>query len=270
MPQTAEPDLPRFSIRGIDIAAIDISRARDFLRTLIARKPGAYLTVTGAHGIVESAYDTAVMRAHQEAAAAFPDGMPLVWLGRLIGFRSMSRVYGPDLMTAVFSVKELRQLGHFFYGGSPTAISKLRERLVLRFGDFNMVGMHCPPMLPVGFVEEEETIRRIRQLAPEFIWVGLSTPKQEVWLNMHMPRIGRGLGIGVGAAFDLLSGSVRQAPYWVQHSGFEWLFRLMMEPRRLARRYLFVIPIFAAFWIEALFMEWRKVPGLTGRHKTIQ
>jgi N-acetylglucosaminyldiphosphoundecaprenol N-acetyl-beta-D-mannosaminyltransferase len=207
--------------------------------------------VTGAHGIVESVYDAKVREAHQHAFVAVPDGMPLVWLGRLVGVETVARVYGPELMEWVFSNSECRALRHFFYGGSPAVVEQLTNALAARFGAFNLVGTHCPPLQPAGFREDEEVIARIRDVAPQVVWVGLSTPKQEIWMSMHMPRIGCGVGIGVGAAFDLLAGAKRRAPHFVQRLGLEWLFRLATEPRRLFRRYAFIVPRFSWFLLEA-------------------
>src|SRR5262249_39682405 len=98
-------------------------------------------------------------------------------------------------------------------------------------------------------------ISRIRDLRPHIIWIGLSTPKQEIWLLDHMQKIGTGVGIGVGAAFDLLSGTTQQAPRWIQRSGLEWLFRLAVEPRRLFRRYLFIVPHFLYYMAETFVVH---------------
>jgi N-acetylglucosaminyldiphosphoundecaprenol N-acetyl-beta-D-mannosaminyltransferase len=250
-------DFKRFRVRGIDVAAIDIASATDLIAKLATDAHGAYVTVTGAHGIVESVYSERVRDAHELAALVVPDGMPLVWLGRLLGFKSIGRVYGPDLMESVFSRSELRELRHFFYGSTPAVIDRLTSTIRSRFGEFHLVGTYSPPVQPVGFIESEGVISRIRQLKPNVVWVGLSTPKQEIWLFNHMPRIGSGVGIGVGAAFDLLSGTTRQAPRWIQRSGFEWLYRLAVEPRRLFRRYLFIVPRFLYYMAEtAIVRRW--------------
>ena len=254
----SKTDVAKFKIRGIEVAAIDLFGARNLIGKLATASHGNYVTVTGAHGIVESVYSREVLDAHRDAWLIVPDGMPLVWLGRLLGFKSIGRVYGPDLMECVFSNPDYRELRHFFYGSSPSVISSLRDALVRRFGEFNMVGMHCPAMEPLGFIEDEAVLTRIRDLKPHIVWVGLSTPKQEVWMHMHMPKIGVGVAIGVGAAFDLLAGKTRQAPRWIQRSGFEWLFRLAMEPRRLFRRYFFVIPKFLFFFVETVARQGRK------------
>src|SRR5262249_4130114 len=243
---------PTFSVEGINIAAIDVSRAADLILHLATSAKGEYVTVTGAHGIVVSACDEKIHAAHQQASMVVPDGMPLVWLGRLLGFDSVGRVYGPELMETVFSKPECRKLRHLFYGGDPSLVSRLREVLVARFGEFNIVGVHCPPMRPLGFAEDQEIIERIRQMRPQVVWVGLSTPKQELWLHMHMQQIGTGVGVGVGAAFDLLSGRITQAPRWIQRSGLEWLFRTIVEPRRLLGRYCFVVPRFLWFFLRTL------------------
>jgi N-acetylglucosaminyldiphosphoundecaprenol N-acetyl-beta-D-mannosaminyltransferase len=255
-------DVPSFSIRGVSIAAIDLPRASQLISARATASHGDYVTVTGAHGVVESSDDDLVRRAHQEAFLAVPDGMPLVWLGRQLGFRTMGRVYGPELMECIFSRPECRELRHFFYGGRPEVVSKLIGSLSTRFGPINVVGTYSPPMNPLGFREDEAIVRRIRDSRPQFIWVGLSSPKQEVWLHMHMPKIGTGVGIGVGAAFDFLSGTTRQAPRWVQRSGLEWVFRVATEPRRLFWRYFFVVPRFSFMFLETLWSRRSKRAGL--------
>jgi N-acetylglucosaminyldiphosphoundecaprenol N-acetyl-beta-D-mannosaminyltransferase len=241
-----------FEIKGVPVAAVSLPFACDFIASRASNACGAYVTVTGAHGIVESAYDERVREAHRQALIVVPDGMPLVWLGKLLGFGSMTRVYGPDLMTCVFENEQRRRLRHFFYGANPSVIRKFSEVLRQRFGEFNLVGTYSPPMQPLGYEESDEIIAQMRDVKPDLIWVALSTPKQELWMQMHMPRIGSGIAIGVGAAFALLSGATTQAPRWVQRSGLEWLFRLAIEPKRLYRRYFFVVPTYLRFFVVAV------------------
>lgn len=115
--------------------------------------------------------------------------MPLVWLGRLLGFRSMGRVCGTDLMQTIFANRDYRTLKHFFYGLSPSVIAHLKKVLVTRFGQFNDVGSYCPPLRPLGFAEDEDVLSRIRKTKPHFVWVGLSTPKQEVCCGCTCPKL---------------------------------------------------------------------------------
>ena len=170
---------PMFDVKGIPVAAVDLDFAGNFLAQYATKATGQYVT-TGAHGIVESAYNTRIRAAHQTAFMVVPDGMPLVWLGKSLGFKSMIRVYGPDLMQFIFANEKHRALRHFFYGANPSVIAKLSQSLRARFGEFNLVGSCSPPMKPLGFSEEEDVLARIRELRPHFIWVGLSTPKQEL------------------------------------------------------------------------------------------
>ena len=141
----------RFRVRGTSVAAIDLERACDLIGQLATAGQGSYVTVTGAHGIVESVYSDRVREAHQQATMVVPDGMPLVWLGRLLGFNSIGRVYGPDLMASVFARKELRQLKHYFYGSTPAIVDRLTTTLRSQFGEFTLVGAYSPPIRPVGF-----------------------------------------------------------------------------------------------------------------------
>lgn len=260
---------PTFDIKGVPVAAVDLAFAGNLLGRCAARAHGEYVTVTGAHGIVESACDERIRMAHQSAYIVVPDGMPLVWLGRLLGFGLMGRVRGADLMEFIFANEQYRRLKHFFYGASPSGIAKLCEVLQLRFGEFNLVGTYSPPMVPLGFVERDDLIAQIRDLKPDVVWVSLSTPKQEIWMQMHMPMIGSGIAIGVGAAFELVSGTVIQAPRWVQRAGLEWLFRLLLEPKRLFKRYLFIIPRFLCFMVEAWVKHWSEMWRRVNLHKPI-
>src|SRR5690242_7369548 len=128
-------EVERFRVRGIDVAAIDIASTTDLLGRLAAHAQGLYVTVTGAHGIVESVYSEQVRQAHDQAALVLPDGMPLVWLGRRLGFKRIGRVYGPDLMESIFSRNEFRALRHYFYGSTPAVINRLASIIRARFGE---------------------------------------------------------------------------------------------------------------------------------------
>jgi N-acetylglucosaminyldiphosphoundecaprenol N-acetyl-beta-D-mannosaminyltransferase len=173
-----------------------------------------------------------------------PDGMPIVWLGRQAGHSQTGRVYGPDLLMAVAGATQGTELTHFFYGAGPGTAPLLAQKLLERFPTLKVAGTYSPPFRPLNSTEEEELARHLDTLRPHFFWVGLSTPKQERFMAETASKFPVGLSLGVGAAFDFLSGRVRQAPLWLQRSGFEWLWRLAHEPRRLGPRYLKNNPMF--------------------------
>lgn len=159
--------------------------------------------------------------------------------------RNVERVYGPDLMLAVCDAGRAVGLRHYLYGGVPGVAAELRAKLTARFAGLEIVGTFTPPFRPLDATELATLRADVARTRPDVIWVGLSSPKQEKFMAAHWRDLDAAVLIGVGAAFDFHSGRVRQAPRWIQRSGFEWLFRLCTEPRRLGRRYLTTTPLFA-------------------------
>jgi N-acetylglucosaminyldiphosphoundecaprenol N-acetyl-beta-D-mannosaminyltransferase len=171
-----------------------------------------------------------------EADLVVPDGMPLVWLGRKNGFKIKRRVYGPELMET-FCRETGSKYRHFFYGGAPGVPEQLAKVMEERH-KIRIAGCWSPPYRALTDAEEVQLKERIASAAPDVLWVGLSTPKQERWMHAHRGAIPVPLMMGVGAAFDFHTGRVKQAPKWMRENGLEWLFRLIQEPKRLWRRYL--------------------------------
>jgi N-acetylglucosaminyldiphosphoundecaprenol N-acetyl-beta-D-mannosaminyltransferase len=210
----------------------------------VAEGVKGYATLTGVHGLMEARRDPAVGRAYNEADLSLPDGMPLVWLLWQAGFDKADRVYGPDLMLALFEHSVDRGYRHYLYGSSPRVLAVLEERLRQRFPGVQIVGSHSPPMRPAGALEDPAVLDEINAVRPDILWVGLGAPKQDLWMARHRPLLNAAALFGVGAAFDFHAGLLRQAPRWIQRAGLEWAFRMAMEPKRLAKRYLFNIPPF--------------------------
>jgi N-acetylglucosaminyldiphosphoundecaprenol N-acetyl-beta-D-mannosaminyltransferase len=235
---------PRTNVLGVGVSAIDLETALSEIADWIERKEPNYVCVTGVHGVMESHRDEGLRRIHNRAGLVTPDGMPLVWLSRLAGNRQVQRVYGPDLMLAVCESGVAKGYRHFFYGSRPSTLELLTTRLSERFPGLEIVGALSPPFRELTPEEEEEIGSTLRSAEADIVWVGLSTPKQERWMSAHVGRVGSAVLIGVGAAFDFHSGVKLQAPRWMQRSGFEWLFRMATEPRRLAGRYLVNNPRF--------------------------
>ena len=249
---------PCVNVLGIPIAATDLAGAADRIEAWIRDGPRTYVTVTGVHGVMESRDDPALAAIHRSAGMCVPDGMPMVWVGKLYGHRKMGRVYGPDLMLEICRRSVDKGYAHYFYGARRGVAERLRECLETRYPGLRVVGTGTPPFRPLTASEEEALRREIQARAPDVLWVGLSTPKQERWMAAHVGRLNVKVMIGVGAAFDMHAGLLRQAPRWMQRAGLEWFFRLCMEPRRLWRRYLRHNPRFIVRILIQLF-------GLRGR-----
>jgi N-acetylglucosaminyldiphosphoundecaprenol N-acetyl-beta-D-mannosaminyltransferase len=236
--------IPCANILGVGVSAINMEMALYTIEDWIERREAHYVCVTGVHGVMESQRDVELRRIHNAAGLVTPDGMPLVWLSRLMGLDHVERVYGPDLMLAVCERSVRRGYCHFFYGGAPGVPEKLVDSLQCRFPGLQVAGIDSPPFRSLTPTEDQAAVERMNAARPDIIWVGLSTPKQEHWMAAHVGRLKAPVLVGVGAAFDFHAGLKRQAPRWMQKSGLEWLFRLTMEPWRLWRRYLINNPWF--------------------------
>jgi N-acetylglucosaminyldiphosphoundecaprenol N-acetyl-beta-D-mannosaminyltransferase len=232
-------------VLGVRISVIDQERAREILFNAIHTGRRAYVTVTGVHGVMEAQDDLGFRAILNNSLLTTPDGMPMVWMGKLQGERGIARVYGPDLMLNLCEHSRAENFSHFFYGGTPGVADDLARKLRILFPGLNIAGTFTPPFRPLGAEELSDLQRRVRLSRPDFFWVGLSTPKQERFMATYLELLPEvKIMIGIGAAFDLLTGRVRQAPGWMQRCGLEWFYRLIQEPRRLGRRYLVNNPRF--------------------------
>jgi N-acetylglucosaminyldiphosphoundecaprenol N-acetyl-beta-D-mannosaminyltransferase len=190
------------------------------------------------HGVTEAQHDAQFKNVLNEADLVVPDGMPLVWCARIRGYPLRRRVYGPELMLTFCQETVAKGYRHFLYGGDTGVPERLAASLLRSCPGLCIAGIFSPPFRPPTAEEDAEIVEMIRRAAPDVLWVGLSTPKQEKWMRDHRDRLGVPVLVGVGAAFDILSGGKRQAPAWMREHGLEWFFRLLQEPRRLWRRYL--------------------------------
>jgi N-acetylglucosaminyldiphosphoundecaprenol N-acetyl-beta-D-mannosaminyltransferase len=236
----------RVDVLGVGISAIDAAMAVAEIERWIEEGERHYVCVTGVHGVMESQRDESLKEIHNRSGLTTPDGMPMVWAGRRAGASWMERVYGPDLMLALCEKGVERGWTHFLYGGADGVPELLAERLCARFPGLKVAGAYSPPFRPLSPAEEDEVVSMIEAVSPTFVWVGLSTPKQERWMAAFRPRLSTPAILGVGAAFDMHAGRLPQAPPWMQRAGLEWLYRLIKEPRRLWRRYLRNNPAFVA------------------------
>jgi N-acetylglucosaminyldiphosphoundecaprenol N-acetyl-beta-D-mannosaminyltransferase len=228
---------PSFKVLGVRVDAVQIPDVIARVEGWIAeRGPSRYVAVTGMHGITESRHNPRFRSILDAASLVVADGMPLVWLGRWHGFPLKRRVYGPELTETFCSVTG-DKYRHFFYGGAPGVADDLAQTLQKRHG-IRVAGTYCPPFRPLTEDEDRELVKLIEAANADIVWVGLSTPKQETWMYEHRDKLTVPAMFGIGAAFDLNTGRLKQAPPWMRENGLEWLFRLVAEPKRLWRRYI--------------------------------
>lgn len=204
-----------------------------------------------ANGVVQRLRNPDVAAAEARATHVFPDGIPMCWLAEFCGFAT-ERLYGPDLMRAVCQAcsDSASSLRHAVAGGAPGVAEQLAESMREDYPGIEVVPVALP-MIEHPSEVDTALVEQINHLAPDILWVGLGCPKQDLWMAAYREHLTVPVMVGNGAAFNFLSGNIKQAPKWIRHSGFEWLFRSFTEPR-VGKRNLLIVPYFfaaALFWI---------------------
>lgn len=219
------------------------------------RNHAHYIIQTNVSTVVNARNNAAYLQTLGLASLSVPDGMPLVWLLRLKGHKIKDRVYGPDLMLLLCEEAARKGWRCFLYGGKPGVPEQLREVLQSRFPGIQIVGTYSPPFKELSAQEDAEICALINATKPDIVWVGLGSPKQDIWMYEHRDKVDAAVLHGVGAAFDFLTGQVKQAPRWMMKAGLEWLFRLFQEPRRLWRRYTITNAKFIYYLLRNTFRK---------------
>ncbi len=209
------------------------------------RRESRYVCVANVHMVMEAHDDPRFREVVNSADFVTSDGMPLVWALRAKGCKGAERVYGPDLTPAVCAAAAAAEIPVGFFGGTPEAREAMVARLTRSFPSLRVAYSHSPPFRAPSLTEEDAIVEEINASGAAILFVGLGCPKQERWMARHRDRLSC-VSVGVGAAFDFIGGRKRKAPAFLQRIGLEWLFRLLSEPRRLWKRYLYHNPRFVA------------------------
>ncbi len=236
---------PRFPVLVARISAVRPARVVDRVLAMVTARERGYMNVCTVHTILECADSPIMTRIVNGSTMAVPDGMPLVWLGRrAFPDADVQRCYGPDLMLAVCEAGLAMGLRHCLYGGAPDVLALLEQNLKAKFPGLDVVERISPPFRDLTEAEKQQIVDRINAARPDVVWVGLGTPKQDLWMGEFRGKLEAPVLIAVGAAFNFHAGCLAQAPPWMQRTGLEWLYRLLREPHRLWRRYLLGNPRF--------------------------
>jgi N-acetylglucosaminyldiphosphoundecaprenol N-acetyl-beta-D-mannosaminyltransferase len=220
----------------IDAVTLDDAVARLFALALEQRPATVHLC--NAYTLSLAAHDDVYTHTLNKGDLNLPDGAPVAWVGRRLGFESLDRATrGPDLMAETIVRGQALRLRHYVYGATQETVDKLVAEIAVMAPDAIVVGAEAPPFRDLTADEADELAVRVRASEADIVWVGLGTPRQDRFVEQMRHRLGTTL-VPVGAAFDFIAGTKPVAPKWLQHTGFEWTFRLACEPRRLAKRYL--------------------------------
>jgi N-acetylglucosaminyldiphosphoundecaprenol N-acetyl-beta-D-mannosaminyltransferase len=210
-----------------------------------------YICVSPVHMVMESHDDPEFRAVVNGADMVTPDGVPIVWALRLLGVADATRVYGPSFTEKLCAQAAAEGVPVGFYGGAPAVLDVLVRTLKTRYPSLEVAYHHSPPFRSLSTDEEEAVVQEINDSGARILFVGLGCPKQERWMARHRGHINCVM-LGVGAAFDFIAGTKRQAPRFIQNMGMEWGFRLLSEPRRLGWRYLYHNPRYVAFFTRQL------------------
>jgi N-acetylglucosaminyldiphosphoundecaprenol N-acetyl-beta-D-mannosaminyltransferase len=226
-----------------------------------------YVCVAAVNNVMEAHGDARYMRVMNRADLVTPDGMPLVWGLRWLGVEGATRVYGPDLTPSILEAAEREGLAVGFYGGAPNVLEALVAETRRGWPDLEIAYAHSPPYRDLTTEEDGQVVQAIGESGAKILFVGLGCPRQETWMASHQGRLGAVM-VGVGAAFDFLAGTKKQAPRSMQRAGLEWLFRLATEPTRLWKRYLRQNPRFVLLFGAQLIRARIGRPAISQRKET--
>lgn len=228
---------PKYAnVLGVSIDAVDMGQALTMVSACLRQGRRGYVCFVDVHGILEALKSANVAETFAHAAMAMPDGTPTVWVGRAQGLRKMNYVTGPGMMNEIFRRGEFAGYSHYFYGGEPGVADDLGATLCRKYPWARIAGIYTPPFRELTCEEEEELVAEVNRLKPDIVWVGIGTPRQDLWMRRMLPRLETRMMFGVGAAFDFLAGRVRLCPEWMKRAGLHWLHRLAQDPRRLWKR----------------------------------
>jgi len=241
-------------ILGVPVQPTSYQAAIAQIMAWAEKNESRYVCAANVHMVMEAHDSPSFMDVVNHADLVTPDGMPLVWAMRRLGFPKQERVYGPDLAIQLIEAAAQNSVPIGFYGSTPNVLESLVNKFRKEYHSINIAYSFSPPFRPISSEEDAQIIHEIHASGARVLLVGLGCPKQEEWMAQHKDKI-KAVMIGVGAAFDFHAGMKSQAPAWMQKRGLEWLYRLIHEPRRLWKRYLYHNPRFIVLVLSQIFLK---------------
>lgn len=226
-------------IAGVKIHRISVKNAIKQIENFIANKGRHQVCITNVYSLVVMRKDEEFKKANNISGLVVADGMPLVWVSKLYGQPIPERVVGYDIFYELCKIADEKLYNFFFLGSTTEVLNNMCVNLKKQFPDLQIVGTCSPPYKETfSDMDNLEMIKKINEVKPDILWVGMAAPKQEKWIYHNLDKLNVKVAIGIGAVFDFVAGKVKRAPRWMQNIGLEWLFRLIQEPKRLWKRYL--------------------------------
>jgi N-acetylglucosaminyldiphosphoundecaprenol N-acetyl-beta-D-mannosaminyltransferase len=237
---------PIVHILGSRIHLVSVTRTVDIIERWIKLRDNRcrQVVVTGFHGLMEAHKSPGLRLILNRAELWVPDGIAPVWLARMHGHRNVVRTPGAEIMMEFLKRADEKRYSSYFYGDTEQTLATLCDTVTRNYPGHRIVGTYSPPFRPLTLDEESSIIAQINAAKPDILWVALGMPKQDIWIHDRIKRLNVPAAIGVGAAFAFVAGTVSRCPEWIGNAGFEWVYRFLMEPKKLWRRDLLDGPNF--------------------------
>lgn len=255
--------LTKMNMLGINLDCISYEEMYPIFDKWLVDKNGRShsFSLVNVNCCVSALFDKKIKRIYNSADIVGIDSMSFLMWARMFYKRNCDRIYAPDLMLEVSSKAKEKGYTYFLYGGYPGAADKMEEYLKERFDEVNIVGKYSPPFRPLTEEEDNQVIEMINAAKPDFLWIGLGSPKQDIWIQERLNKIKGSIIVPSGATFDFFSGRIKQAPKFIRDVGFEWLYRLFKDFRRLWKRYtIYNVVFLVAFTLQLLRIVKFEVP----------
>lgn len=238
-----KPPLKKVSVVNAPVTASPFDEQIKVILEWAGKHLSKVVCVANVHMVTEAYLNHDFSKILKSADLVTPDGMPLVWMMKLLGVRNQDRVAGLDILQAICKAAPSTNISLFFVGSETPILDQMRVRLNQEFPNLQIAGMEPLPFRPLTPAEDEALIQKINASGAGVVLVSLGCPKQERWMAEHKDKI-NAVMIGLGGAFPVYAGICKRAPRWVREMGMEWFYRLIQEPRRLWKRYSTTIPLF--------------------------
>ena len=237
----------RTHILGMPVDVVDMNEVLSTMEDWIVKGSACrFIALTNSHGIIEGRRRPFFKSILKSADLSLPDGRWTAWAAARKAGTETCQIRGADLLWAFCRLAERKGFSNFFYGDTEVTLAQCRRRLLAHFPGLKIAGCYSPPFRDLTPQEETRAMETINAARPDVVWVALGLPKQEQWIFDHRSMLCASVAVAAGAAIKFASGNVRSAPEWASRAGFEWLWRLIQEPRRVWRRALIYGPQFAA------------------------
>ena len=232
-------EIKKFDLLGVNYAALDYTKTVDIIINKAATNNSFGVSALAVHGLIEAYNNRQLNALVNTIDLVVPDGQPIKWaLNYFFSTELADRVYGPTLTWKVLQAANDKALAIYFFGSTEHTLNLFIQEIKNNFPNIAIAGFHIDRFREANADEDADDILKINASGAHLVLVGRGCPRQEIWVAEHLGKV-NAVMMAVGAAFDFHAKTVKQAPKWMQDNGLEWLFRLIQEPNRLWKRYLF-------------------------------